>query len=125
MICLMATEKQTATIQIADLRFEAPPDAEHAEQHDEPPITVVLTDSKDKPVAGATVTIDAERKDAARSAKSDAQGHVTLTPVSNEAGQHMLQIDADYIATTMAEIPVNRENDQVSIVGVGRRWRIE
>ncbi len=104
MICLMATEKQTATIEILEMRFEAAPDAEHIDTAPEAPIDVNVTDMNGTPIAKANVTIDSERKDAARSAKTDAQGHVQLVPLANEAGRHMLQIDGDYLATTMVEI---------------------
>jgi len=114
MICVMATEGQTATLEISDIRFEAPAEQEHVAHVDDPPVLINLTDANGKPVKGAKVTIDAERKEAARTGKTDGQGSVTLTPLGNESGRHMIQIDADYLATTMVEIPADNK-DPLSI----------
>jgi hypothetical protein len=114
MICLVAKEKQTATMEITDIRLEAAPDAESAQHPDEQPIQINVTDAKGKPVAGANVTLDAERKDAARSGKTDASGGVLLTPVPNETGRHMAQIEGDYLATTFIEIP-QETKDRITV----------
>src|SRR4051812_11362396 len=98
MISLMATEKQTATMEVLELRFEAAPDAQPIARGDDPPIFITITDASGKPLAEANVTVDAERTGAARSAKTDVEGKVTLTPLANEADHHMLQITADFAA---------------------------
>jgi Carboxypeptidase regulatory-like domain len=71
---------------------------------------VNVTDAKGRALAGAKVTLDAERTDAARPGTTDAAGAVTLVPVSNECGNHMLQIEADYQATTMVNIPADNKD---------------
>jgi hypothetical protein len=98
MLQLIATEKQTATIELIDLRFEADADAQHVDYADEQPITITVVDKDDKPVKGAKVSVDAERKDAARSATTDASGKATITPLANETKRHMIELSADNMA---------------------------
>ena len=90
MLCVIATEKQTATMEITDIRLEAPPDSRPVDHSPEAAIQVNVTDVKGKPLAAANVTLDAERTDAARSAKTDAKGIVSLVP----SGERMRQAHA-------------------------------
>jgi hypothetical protein len=62
-----------------------------------PVVVEVFARDGGQPVAGAAVTVDAERKDAARATKTDASGKATIAPAATEdaGGLHAVYVEAD------------------------------
>jgi len=85
--------KVPAEFELLGLRFEHAADALAVEMpKDDKPIALRVVDPKVQPVEGATVTVDAERPNWARSALTDKDGRATVTPLANDAGKHMLRV---------------------------------
>ena len=75
--------------------FETPADAKAEALGDDKPAMFTVTDRQGAAVEGATVTVDGERVNFARSKKTDAEGNVTITPLMNEAHRHFVEVDAE------------------------------
>jgi hypothetical protein len=97
---VVAKDGGRASVELIEAAFEpaagaaAPAPAEAAPA---PTSLVVEVFAREgQPVAGATVTIDAERRDAARATKTDAEGKATVTPAAaTHDGLHAVQVEAD------------------------------
>jgi hypothetical protein len=96
MLGLVAAEGKRGTLEVIELAFESAADAPPpAAAEAQAPITVEVVGRDGQPVAGATVTVDAERKEFARTAKTDASGRATVEPVPTEGGTHAVQVEAE------------------------------
>src|SRR5207244_1392583 len=69
---------EPASITIEAIDFEASPDAKHFTTKDDSPVTVIVNGPDEKPIQGATVIVDAERKDAARLTTTDQSGQTKM-----------------------------------------------
>src|SRR4051812_49099450 len=83
------TDQEPAWLELLDLQFSAPADAAPPAIKDEAPVQVRVVDMKDQPLADATVIVDAERANFARSAKTDKDGLATITPLATASQKHM------------------------------------
>ena len=105
-----------AVFDLFDLRFEAVGDGEPMEvvlEDFEFIINVVDTDGN--PVQGATVTVDAERRNWARSVVSDAGGQAKLQPYHTLTYRHMIRVSkAGTMTTEVREQPDN--DDPITVV---------
>jgi hypothetical protein len=91
-VSVMSTDAGPGSIELVDLTFNSsqPPQNSEADQ----PIRVRVLDPQDHPIKGAALTVDAERKDAAKSFTTDSNGMATITPIKNELDQHAIDIEA-------------------------------
>ncbi len=106
-VSVMNTEAGEGSLELLDLDFasatEPPRDVV-----DDAPLTVRVLDQNEHPIANATVKVDTERKDAARTTKTDSAGAATLTPVKNELDQHTLSVEAT------GQVPAHRVVNQTT-----------
>lgn len=98
-----ATGESPARFEFVGLRFDADDSKRHDAIKIDERIKVRVVDFHGRPVAGAKVTVDAQRINFARSAVTDANGRVSVTPLKNRVGMHMLRIEKD--GWCPAEIP--------------------
>ncbi len=77
---------------VLDLRFEAATDSNVAVSLDEKAITMHVVDVEGKPVEGATVIVDAERSNWARSALTDKSGSASVQPYVTKTRRHMIRV---------------------------------
>src|SRR5207247_6318870 len=94
-----AGEQAPATFELVSLTFSVPEDAKPEKYKEDAPIIVKLVDNQDKPLAGAKVTVDAERTNFARPAVTDANGQATITPLGNETSRHSVRLEKSGILT--------------------------
>jgi len=90
---VLAGKKAPASLELLELRFEAAPDADAQPLTDDPKLTVEAVGPDDRPLVGATVIVDGERRNFARRGQTGAAGRVVLTPLSNEVGQHRIRVE--------------------------------
>jgi len=110
MVHLVSMPDGQARFEMHSLRLETAPDATDVpELVEDSPITLQIVDALGDPIAGATVIIDAERIEFARSGTTDDNGHVSITPVKSETGVHMAQVEADGMATLFATLQPSEE----------------
>jgi hypothetical protein len=88
---IRSDEQAPAELEILQLRFERAPDSPPAKRIEEgDPITVEVVGLEGHPVKGATVTVDAERPNWSRSARTGPDGKATVRPLANWA--HRLRV---------------------------------
>src|SRR4029078_1933716 len=85
------------------------------EVKDDNALQIAVTDKDGQPIKGAKVTVDAERKDAARSGETDDKGEVSITPREPESGAHAVQVEAEGKATYYATIEKGAPGGNVSM----------
>jgi hypothetical protein len=85
---------EPAVFELLGLRFESEHDLPPRERREEPEFSVRVVDEKGAPMAGALVTVDAERLNWSRSAATDATGKATVRAVNNPDDRHMLRVTA-------------------------------
>ncbi len=83
-----------ATLEVIDIRFDAPDDAPVESAGDDNGIAINVTDENDKPIRGARVMVDLERRNFVRNGTTDDSGNVTITPRKNESDTHMVAVSA-------------------------------
>lgn len=90
--------KGPATFEMLGLRFErtGPADGETVGQ--DAPVTVTVRDTAGDPLIDALVTMDAERLNYARSARTNAGGIAEITPLKTQ-GEHMIRVSKAGCAT--------------------------
>jgi hypothetical protein len=89
-----STNDLPATLELIDIRFDAPDDAPVESPDDDNAIAVKVTDDKDNPIRGARVMIDLERRNFVRTGNTDASGDVSIVSKKNESDTHMLAVNA-------------------------------
>ena len=93
---VMCGDKTPAVFDLVGISFEAPADAKSKEDLKEDTfLNVLVVDSEGRPLNGAKVIIDAERKNFARSAMTDNSGICKIKPLVNDASKHMLRIEME------------------------------
>lgn len=93
---VMCGDKTPAVFDLVGISFEAPADAKPKEDLKEDTfLNVLVVDSEGRPLNGAKVIIDAERKNFARSAMTDNSGICKIKPLVNDASKHMLRIEME------------------------------
>lgn len=101
-----AGSKTPGILELVGLRFEAPPGAPaHGTPPDDLPVHVRVVDPDGGPLAGATVTVDVERTNFARRARSNAAGLAVVTPVANACGKHQLRVEAPRLTPIEIAMP--------------------
>jgi uncharacterized GH25 family protein len=103
-----------ATLEIIDIRFDAPDDAPVESPGDDNAITVNVVDDQDKPIRGARVMVDLERRNFVRNGTTDDAGNATITPKKNESDTHMLAVSAPGFAQ-MELLKVGGESEPVKV----------
>ena len=84
------------SFELVGMRFEATDATRRADYFvDEDSVRLRVIDPEGRPLEGADVTIDAQRINFARSGKTDRFGYVTLAPMGNESGQHLVRVEKD------------------------------
>jgi hypothetical protein len=100
LVSVMNTDTGKGTFELASVEFLSNDSPKPQEQ--DQPIKFTIADDSQHPIKGASVTVDAERKLAAKSATTDENGLATLTPVKNECEKHVVHVEArDFIAIDM------------------------
>jgi len=84
-----------AVIELLAVGFHGLPDAAPEPLRQDDAIAAAVFDPQGKPLEGARVIVDAERKNFARSALTDESGTATVTPLRNEAHTHMLRVEME------------------------------
>ena len=85
-----------ASFELVGMRMESVAETRRSEPYENAtPIRFRVTDPEGEAVGGATVTVDAQRINFARSAKSDVFGWVSLTPLENMAGVHTVRVEKE------------------------------
>jgi hypothetical protein len=88
------SDDKPAWLDVVGLSFSAAPDAQASQKlGDDPEIKFNVTTLDGKPLAGAKVTVDAERTNFARNAETDASGSVSIKPLANESHLHMARVE--------------------------------
>src|SRR4051812_48872700 len=100
-------------IELMDLSF-ASADAPAKKLEVDQPLRLRILKPDNAAVKDASIVVDAERKDAAKSGTTDANGGVTLTPMKNEVEQHAVEIIAPGLAT-MTKV-LSAQEDMIEIV---------
>jgi len=90
---------EPAEFELLGLRFLADNALPPLERTDGPEFPVRVVDSEGKGIEGVTVTVDAERLNWSRSAKTDASGSVKLRAMDNPSGEHMLRVEKKGMVT--------------------------
>ncbi len=85
-------EAGPATLEILEIRFDAPDNAAAAKAEKDAPIKVTVTDADDQPLAAALVGPDYERTNFSSVGVTDAKGVATVHPLKNEAEKHSLYV---------------------------------
>ncbi len=92
-------------LELLELRFEAAELLPAVELEDSV-LVVSVTDPAGRPVAGATVTVDAERSNWARSAVTDAAGKASVRPYRTKSGRHMIRVTKPgHLPTEIRDLP--------------------
>jgi hypothetical protein len=94
---LSSNEQGNASFDLLDLRLSAPPDAPNDAPPNEQAIPFLVVDLAGAPVRQARLTLDAERRNFARSARSRDDGTARVRPVGNESGKHMLRVEGEML----------------------------
>ena len=89
-IAIRSGDQTPAWLELVDLRFEADSPGTAPEVGES--VSVRVLDDDGETVAGATVTIDAERANWVRTQHTKEDGAVTLSPLVTASGQHMLRV---------------------------------
>jgi protein involved in polysaccharide export with SLBB domain len=98
------------------LRFEHADDAVAVEPpKDDRPVSLRVLGSDGKAVEGATVTIDAERSNWARSASTDKDGLVTITPLANGSSTHMAWVSKPGFLATQEVIQSGAARSKIDL----------
>jgi len=72
-------------------------------------MSVKVVDEEGAAIAGATVIVDAERRNWARTATTDAQGAASIIPYRTKTGRHMVRVTMpDMMPTEVRELPEQR-----------------
>ncbi len=87
-----------AVFELLGLRFESDGHLPPADNGPESDFSIQVIDRKKRPLAGATVTLDAELLNGARSAVTGADGTAFLRPSAALAGRHTVRITMDGMA---------------------------
>jgi len=90
-----ADSKGEGSVEIVSMRFEIPPDGKSVELKKFDAVTLTVTDAANKPIPNATVSSNPEFLNYTRSAKTDAAGQATLTPVSIDPNVLSFAVSAD------------------------------
>jgi uncharacterized GH25 family protein len=105
-----------ATLEVIDIRFDAPDDAPVESPGDDNAITVNVVDDQDKPIRGARVMVDLERRNFVRNGTTDDAGNVTITPKKNESDTHMLAVSAPGFAQMeLLKVGADSEPEKVKL----------
>ena len=91
----MKTDQVAASVDLVELKFSAAADSANEKLKDDLPVRVRVVDGEGNPLANAKVILDAERANFARSGNTDKDGFATVTPLLNEAGNHMVRVEKD------------------------------
>ena len=95
-----------AVFELLDLRFETLEEPT-AETETAPALTVRVTDVGGRPVAGATVAVDAERRNWARTADTAEDGTASLIPFRTASGEHMVRVAMAGMVPVEAHVPTD------------------
>ena len=112
-----------ATFELLDLRFVGPPGATPAfSVPDDTPVRVMVRDREKRPIKGATVTMDAERRNFSRRAMTAEDGVAQLVPLKSFSGKHTLHIEKEGMYTLRMGGPHfrKRRSYTVSLVPAAR-----
>lgn len=90
--------KGPATFELLGLRFERTEPANGEAVGQDPPVTVTVSDAAGNPLSDATVTLDAERLNYARSARTSSGGIAGITPLKTQ-GEHVIRVSKAGFAT--------------------------
>ena len=90
-------EKNPPTaFELLDLRFMAPPGAPARRVAPDTPLRVLVKATKGyRPIPGATVTVDFERRNFARRGVTGEDGLVTITPLKNSWARHTFLVEKE------------------------------
>jgi hypothetical protein len=104
-------ENGPATFELIGMSFGVDEKTKNEAYKDDKSLTFYVTDHDDKPIAGAKVTVDAERLNFSRTASTSDKGEVSITPLSNETQTHSVRVEKDGIV--MSEWPAKGGDRQV------------
>ncbi len=101
-----------AEFDLIDLRFESTETKTEPIRQAETPLRVCVVDSQNAPLLGATVAVDAERRNWAQSAKTDASGMAEVRPFVTQTGRHMIRVTREgYLPVEIREVVPNNGSD--------------
>ena len=88
------SDDKPAWLDVVGLSFSAAPDGQAAQKiADDPEIKLKVSTLDGTPLAGARVSVDAERANFTRSAETNDKGEVSIKPLGNESQVHMARIE--------------------------------
>lgn len=86
---------EPAVFELLGLRFEPAEDAPPAAVQGGEEFTVRVLDEQGKPIGGAWLTVDAERLNWCRSARTGPGGEASVRALANPLGRHILRIETE------------------------------
>ena len=93
-----------AAFELMDLRFEAPQEPTTKTASDAS-LTVYVSDASGHPLQDATVTVDAERRNWARTAATGADGNASLIPCRTGTGEHTIRVNRPGMLPSETHVP--------------------
>lgn len=93
---VMCGDTAPAVFDLLSFNFESSPEnpVQDAVQEDIP-FRFLVINSKDEPIKGARVIMDAERINFSRSVITDEKGLCEVIPLKNESGKHMVRVEVE------------------------------
>ena len=102
-VLLACKGPEPATLALLGIRFDSDHELPPLAEQEELAFSLRVVNSAGTGVEGATVTVDAERLNWSRSAKTDALGKATLWAADNPSDEHTLRVSKEGMATAQLQ----------------------